>query len=111
MGRIQKLIDCYDCGHSVSANAAACPSCGSRHLAGPPTLGRKRKPIHNVEARNDRNMFAIAGTLGAIGAVYGVATSSGPWTATLFGVAYGTAGILIGVPLAGFFNITRRLWS
>lgn len=56
-------------------------------------------------------MFAIAGTLGAIGAVYGMATSSGPWTATLFGVAYGTAGILIGVPLAGFFNVTRRLWS
>ncbi|WP_234678915.1 hypothetical protein [Bradyrhizobium monzae] len=56
-------------------------------------------------------MFIIAGTLGAIGAVYGVATSSGPWTATLFGIAYGAAGILFGVPLAGFLNFTRRLWS
>ena len=107
----QKLIDCYDCGHAVSLNATACPSCGSRHLAGPPILGRKRKPIHNVEARNDRNMFVIAGALGAIGAVYGIVTSPGPWTATLFGIGYGTAGILFGVPAAGLFNITRRLWS
>ncbi|WP_194402060.1 hypothetical protein [Bradyrhizobium sp. CCBAU 53351] len=55
-------------------------------------------------------MFVIAGALGAIGGAYGIATSSGPWTATLFGIAYGLAGILIGVPLAGFLNITRRLW-
>lgn len=78
---------------------------------GPPTLGRKQRPIRNIEARNDRNMFVMAGTLGAIGAFYGVATSSGAWTAALFAVAYGLVGILVGVPLAGFFNITRRLWS
>ncbi|GMO58239.1 hypothetical protein BwSF12_75290 [Bradyrhizobium ottawaense] len=94
----QKLIDCYDCGQAVSLNASACPSCGSRHLAGPPTLGRKRKPIPNVEAKNDRNMFVIPGTLGTLGALYGIATSSGPWTATLFGIAYGTFGIVVGVP-------------
>src|SRR4051794_27450294 len=109
MGRVQKLICCHDCGHSVSGSAAACPNCGSRHPFGPPALGRKPS-IHNVEARNDRNMFVIAGTLGAIGAVYAIATSTGPWTATLFAIAYATAGSVIGVPLAGFFNITRRLW-
>lgn len=111
MGQVQKLINCSDCGHAVSLSAAACPSCGSRHLAGPPVLSRKRKPIRRVEDRNDRNMFVIAGTLGAIGAVYGIATSSGPWTATLFAVAYGLLGILVGVPLAGFLSMTRRLWS
>jgi len=111
MGRVQKLIDCYDCGHSVSGNAAACPSCGSRHPFGPPVLSHRRAPIHNVEARNDRNMFAIAGALGALAAAYGIATSSGPWTAALFGIAYGLAGVLVGVPLAGLFNITRRLWQ
>ncbi|WP_165637386.1 hypothetical protein [Bradyrhizobium shewense] len=55
-------------------------------------------------------MFVIAGTLGAFGAFYGIATSSGAWTATLFAMAYGLAGVLVGVPLAGFLNITRRLW-
>lgn len=110
MGRVLKLIDCFDCGHAVSVNATACPSCGSKHLAGPPTLGRRRKPIHNVEARNDRNMFVIAGTLGLLGGAYGFATSSGPWTAALFGTAYALVGVLVGVPLAGFFNFTRRLW-
>jgi len=110
MGRIQNLIDCHDCGHAVSANAAACPSCGSRHPFGLPKLGRRRTPIHNVEARNDRNVIVIAGTLCALGASYGFATSSGPWTATMFSVAYGTVGILVGVPVAALFNITRRLW-
>ncbi|WP_157095069.1 hypothetical protein [Bradyrhizobium sp. AT1] len=111
MGQVLKLINCFDCGHAVSVNATACPGCGSKHLAGPPTLGRKRTPIPNVEARNDRNIFVIAGMLGAIGAVYGVATSLGPWTAALLGIAYGVGGVLIGVPLAGLLNITRRLWS
>lgn len=106
----KKLIDCYDCGRAVSLNATACPSCGSKHLAGPPTLGRKRKPIHNVEGRNDRNVIVLAGTLCVLGIVYGIATSSGPWTATLFACAYGLLGILVGVPVAAFFNITRRLW-
>jgi hypothetical protein len=56
-------------------------------------------------------MIAIAGTLGALGAFYGIATGSGPWTATMLAIAYATVGVLVGVPLAALFNITRRLWS
>ncbi|MCK1302939.1 hypothetical protein IVB33_29080 [Bradyrhizobium sp. 24] len=56
-------------------------------------------------------MFLIAGTLCALGTFYGFATSSGQWSATMLMVAYGTVGILVGVPVAALFNITRRLWS
>ncbi|RZN11013.1 hypothetical protein CWO91_10350 [Bradyrhizobium genosp. SA-3] len=84
---------------------------GSRQPFGPPILDRKRSPIHNVEAPNDRNMIVIAGALGGLGAAYGIATSSGPWMAALFAIAYGTVGILVGVPFAGFLNLTRRLWQ
>ncbi|WP_164935047.1 hypothetical protein [Bradyrhizobium zhanjiangense] len=56
-------------------------------------------------------MIVIAGALGGLGAAYGIATSSGPWMAALFAIAYGTVGILLGVPFAGFLNLTRRLWQ
>lgn len=109
MGQIGRLISCFDCGNPVSPNAMACPSCGSKQLAGPPVTGLDKR-MHNVEARNDRNMIVIAAALGALGASLGVHAGSGPLTATLLGLAYGVIGIIIGVPLAAFVNITRRLW-
>lgn len=110
MAPINKLIDCHDCGHPVSGNAAACPACGSKEPFGPPVLHRTRPPIHNVEARNDRNMIVFAGVLGALGAAYGFATSTGPLSAALLVTSYGILGVLVGVPLAALINITRRLW-
>lgn len=110
MGRTKKLIDCHDCDHPVSPSASACPNCGSKVPFGPPILHRKRPPIYNVEARNDRNMVVFAGTLGGLGAAYGFATSAGPLSAALLVTSYGMLGVLAGVPLAALFNITRRLW-
>lgn len=106
-----KLISCHDCNSPVSSSASACPKCGSRQPAGPPNAThRKRPPIYNVEARNDRNMIAIAIGLGVFGVLYGIGTSSGPVGGFVLGILYGVVGILIGVPVAFLVNITRRLW-
>src|SRR4051795_12631019 len=110
MGQTKKLIDCHDCDHPVSPSASACPNCGSKVPFGPPVLHRKRPPIYNIEARNDRNMVVFAVTLGGLGAAYGFATSAGPLSAALLVTSYGMLGVLAGVPLAALFNITRRLW-
>jgi len=109
MGQISRLISCFDCGHPVSPNALACPSCGSKHLAGPPVTGIDKR-MHNVEARNDRNVIVIAAALGVLGAFLGVHAGSGPLSATLMGFGYGVVGVIVGVPLAAFINVTRRLW-
>ncbi|OSI72084.1 hypothetical protein BSZ22_09225 [Bradyrhizobium canariense] len=77
---------------------------------GPPVLHRKRPPVYNIEARNDRNMVVFAVTLGGLGAAYGFATSAGPLSAALLVTSYGMLGVLVGVPLAALFNVTRRLW-
>lgn len=105
-----KLIGCHDCDHLVSPSALACPNCGSKQPFGPPILHRKRPPIYNVEARNDRNMIVFACVLGGLGAACGFATSAGPISAALLATSYGMIGILVGVPLAALVNITRRLW-
>lgn len=62
-----------------------------------------------VEARNDRNMILATVSLGLLGAFYGVAVSSGWYSALLGGVGYGLLGLMVGPPLAFAFNMTRSL--
>jgi hypothetical protein len=56
-------------------------------------------------------MVVSALSFGAVGLLYGIGTSSGPISAVLLGLAYGMVGIIVGVPVAALFNITRRLWQ
>jgi hypothetical protein len=61
-----------------------------------------------LEERNDRNLIIIMTALGAIGAFYGVETSSSSLGALVLGLWYGFVGVAIGAPLAFAINITRN---
>jgi hypothetical protein len=103
-----ELINCHDCGQSVSFTAPSCPHCGSIEPAGPYRFNRKEARRHRIEEKNDRTLIAIAVVLGMIGAFYGVETSSSILGALVAGVCYGFLGVAIGVPLAFAINITRN---
>ena len=73
-----------------------------------PDERRDRRRL-NIEARNDRDALIITGTACAIGVLYGITSSSGLLSAIFWEIAYGTAGLLVGVPIAIAVNLTRWL--
>jgi hypothetical protein len=102
------LISCHDCGHGVSFSAAACPNCGSREPSGPYRHNRKEARRLGAEDKNDRNLIVVMTALGAVGAFYGVETSSSSLGAMVLGLWCGFVGVAIGAPLAFAINVTRN---
>jgi hypothetical protein len=104
-----ELINCHDCGRTISFSATACPNCGSLAPGGPYIHNKREVRRFRGEARNDHTLLITV--LGcAIGAaVYGVVTASGTFTAILFGLFYGCLGALIGAPVAFVINMTRHV--
>jgi hypothetical protein len=103
-----ELINCHDCGLSVSFTAVSCPHCGSIEPAGPYRFNRKEARRYRIEDRNDRTLILITVGFGAIGAFYGVEISSSTLGALVASLCYGFLGVAIGVPLAFAINITRN---
>jgi hypothetical protein len=71
-----ETITCHDCAQPVSFSAAACPNCGSREPTGPYRHNRKEARRLGAEDKNDRTLIMMTVGLGAVGAFYGVETSS-----------------------------------
>jgi hypothetical protein len=105
----RELIDCHDCGNAVSFSATTCPHCGSREPAGSYRMSAGERYLLNIERRNDRDGAIVAGTAGAIGALYGAASSASLLGAIGWAIVYGAAGLMVGIPVAFAVNITRRL--
>jgi hypothetical protein len=63
-----ELINCHDCGLSVSFTAVSCPHCGSIEPAGPYRFNRKEARRYRIEDRNDRTLILITVGFGAVGA-------------------------------------------
>jgi hypothetical protein len=103
-----ELINCHDCGWSVSFSAAACPRCGSKEPSGPYRHNRKEARRLRLEERNDRRLILMTVGLGAVGAFYGLETSSSVLGAFMAATVYGFVGAAIGGPLAFAINITRN---
>jgi hypothetical protein len=104
-----ELINCHHCGRSVSFTAASCPHCGSIEPAGPYRFNRKEARRYRIEDRNDRTLILITVGFGAVGAFYGVETSSSTHGALVAGLCYGFVGAAVGVPLAFAISITAQL--
>jgi hypothetical protein len=102
-----KLIKCHDCGNPVALTATTCTRCGSRDPIGPLRLSTRDRRRFRIEERNDRTMVIVITTLGAIGVLYGVETSSSSIGAAVAGLLYGLVGMAIGLPLAFAMNILR----
>ena len=107
-GRHSRLIDCQDCGKPVSLSARQCPQCGSKDLAGPVRASRRASRRIGAEARNDRALIATMIMLGAVGALYGIETSSTALNEIIFGALYCFVGVCLAVPLAFAINVTRH---
>jgi rRNA maturation protein Nop10 len=103
-----ELINCHDCGQSVSFTAVNCPHCGSIEPAGPYRFSRKEARRYRIEEKNDRTLIATTVALGVIGAFYGAESSSSMLGALIAGLWYGFLGVAIGAPLAFTINITRN---
>jgi len=103
---MRELIRCHDCEQSVSFTAARCPHCGSVEPAGPHRFNKKEARRHRIEERNDRTLFLMTAGLGAVGAFYGVETSSRAIGALSAGLFF--LGAFIGASLAFAINITRN---
>jgi hypothetical protein len=111
MGRVkrQELIECHDCGGTVSFTAVGCPHCGSTQPSGPYVMSRREKRRLGQEQRNDRRLVVVTVLCCAIGAAFGALTAPGPWWAAIDGLGYGFVGLLIGVPAAFIINMTQSL--
>jgi hypothetical protein len=103
-----ETINCHDCGWSVSFTAAACPNCGSREPSGSYRFSAREARRLGAEDRNDRNLIIVMTALGAIGAFYGVETSTSSLGALMLGFCYGFVGAAIGMLLAFAINLTRN---
>jgi hypothetical protein len=102
-----ELINCHDCKGSVAFSALSCPHCGSIEPAGPYQFNRKEARRHRIEERNDRTWILMTIGLGALGAFYGIKTSSSTLGALVAGLSYGFVGAALAAPLAFAINITR----
>ena len=102
-----ELINCHDCGNPVALSARECPQCGSKELAGPYRLSKRAARKNGIEQRNDRRLAAAALSFGLLGACYGFATSSGAFSAIFWVLAYGVAGLTVGVPIGFAINFLR----
>jgi hypothetical protein len=105
--RPAELISCHDCGNGVSFSARACPHCGSTEPSGPYQFNRKEARRHRIEERNDMRLILMIFGLAAVGAFYGLETSSalGAFITVPF---YGLVGATIGALLAFALNMTRN---
>jgi hypothetical protein len=104
----RELISCHDCHRPISFSAAACPNCGSREPTGPYRHNRKEARRLGAEDKNDRTLIMLTVGLGAVGAFYGVETSSSALGAYVTATIYGFLGAAIGAPLAFAINVTRN---
>jgi hypothetical protein len=104
----RELINCHDCGWHVSFSAAACPNCGSREPTGPYRHNRKEARRLGAEDKNDRTLILMTVGLAAVGAFYGVETSSSALGAYVAATVDGFLGAAIGAPLAFAINLTRN---
>ena len=68
-----ELINCHDCGLSVSFSAAACPNCGSRATFRLYRFSAREARRLGAEDRSDRTLILMTVGLGAVGAFYGAA--------------------------------------
>jgi hypothetical protein len=102
-----ELIACHDCGNGVSFSALACPHCGSTEPSGPYQFSRKEARRIRIEERNDRRLILMTAGLAAVGAFYGMETSSSALGALASATGYGFLGAAIGAPLAFAMNVTR----
>lgn len=103
-----ELISCHDCGNGVSFTALACPNCGSTEPSGPYRFSKKEARRHRIEERNDRRLILMTAGLAAVGAFYGLETSSSAVRAFVIVPLYGFVGAVIGAPLAFALNMTRH---
>jgi hypothetical protein len=104
----QELTTCHDCGNGVSFTARACPHCGSTEPSGPYIRSRKEARRYRIEQRNDRRLILMTAGLAALGAFYGLETSSSALRALVTVPLYGFVGAVIGAPLAFALNVTRH---
>jgi hypothetical protein len=70
---------------------------------------RRELRRHRGEARNDHTLMVSVIACGLGGALYGAMTASGALSAILFGIAYGSLGVLVGAPVGFAINMTRYL--
>jgi uncharacterized membrane protein YeaQ/YmgE (transglycosylase-associated protein family) len=103
-----ELINCHDCDRPVSFSAAACPNCGSREPTGPYRFSAREARRLGAEDKNDRTLILMTVGLGAVGAFYGVETSSSALGAYVAATVDGFLGAAIGAPLAFAINLTRN---
>jgi hypothetical protein len=104
-----ELINCHDCGRTVSFSAATCPNCGSLEPGGPHLHSKREQRRFRGEATNDHTLLIGVLACTIAGALYGAVTASGTFTAILFGLLYGCLGALIGAPVAFVINMTRHV--
>lgn len=103
-----ELISCHDCSASVSFTALACPHCGSTEPSGPYQFSQKEARRYRIEERNDRRLILMTAGLAAVGAFYGLETSSSALRALVTVPLYGFVGAVVGAPLAFALNMTRH---
>jgi hypothetical protein len=104
-----ELINCHDCGRSISFSATRCPNCGSLEPGGPYVHSEREQRRFGGEARNDHTLLIAVVGCALGGALYGALTASGTFTAILFGLLSGCLGALIGTPVAFVINMTRHV--
>src|SRR5260370_3948715 len=76
--------------------------------AAPYGYKRKEARRYRIEDRNDRTRILITVGFGAVGAFYGVETSSSTLGALVASLCFGFVGAAVGGPLAFAINITRN---
>ena len=76
-------------------------------MEGPYRLSKRAARKNGIEQRNDRRLAAAALSFGLLGACYGFATSSGAFSAVFWVLAYGVAGLTVGVPIGFAINFLR----
>jgi hypothetical protein len=102
-----ELISCHDCGNPVALSARQCPQCGSKESSGPYRPSKRAARKNGIEQRNDRCLASAALSCGLLGACYGFATSSGAFSAIFWVLAYGIAGLTVGIPIGFAINFLR----
>lgn len=68
-------------------------------------MNSRERRKHRAEYHNDRRLVMGTIAFGAIGAFYGIETSSSILGAMLWGTVYAVVGAAVGVLLAGAINM------
>jgi hypothetical protein len=98
-----RLIDCYDCGSSVSLSARECPQCGSKEFAG---ASRSRLRL-GYERRNDNFMVFVGLIVVALSGAYGFAQGSNLASSLLHLMINSVVGLAIAMPIVFLINVVR----